>query len=200
MCLAVAVVLALVWGLGKAGGVSFGRLSRDPLGVAGLPPYVGLLSNLGVLAWCVAAAVAGFAAVLLRQRGSRREARFFGWTAVLTAALLLDDLLMGHEAARQAGAWGSEWWVLGPLGVLAAGYVLAYRRRLLEGPAALLVVAALALGFSLFADQLLPARGRTVVFEDGAKLLGVVAWCVYVVVSAAEALQAVGGGGEATDS
>ena len=76
--------------------VPFEYLSRDPAEILGARTYVGLVSNLGIVCWSGAAAVACFSGGVLSGR-SRHRAYFLLALGMLSALLPADDLLMLHE-------------------------------------------------------------------------------------------------------
>ena len=90
--------LLLLIGIFDVFGVQMTKLSRDPLQRLHLPVYLGLLSYLGVLAWCAATSVMLFSTFLIRHsHPDSLSARFLVWMGILAAMLLLDDLFMVHD-------------------------------------------------------------------------------------------------------
>ncbi len=148
-----------------------GYLTRDTNAVAGVPWWAGVVSRLTNLAWAAAAALN-----LLSSRAAlaslRRPLLLLG---LLCAALALDDTMLVHEA------------VLPRLGVpedlvlavyAAAGLALFVGwfwslRRTYVGAAFLAGAALLAL--SVAVDLV---SSSLFLLEDGAKLAGVLAWCL----------------------
>ncbi len=66
-------------------GISLGTFTRDPTAFMNARPFVGALSNLGVLGWCAAATVCLLAWLVRRHRQTGRvSAAFF-----LSAGLLM---------------------------------------------------------------------------------------------------------------
>jgi hypothetical protein len=60
--------------------------------------YYGIVFNLGVLVWWLAAAISGFTAIVLFARdGFSEDCRFLASAALFTAILTLDDFLILHE-------------------------------------------------------------------------------------------------------
>jgi hypothetical protein len=138
--------------------------------------YVGLLSNLAALVWA-AGATACFLAAALAPPGRARALLLAA--GALTTLLLADDMFQLHEQVWGLVLPGDERIVLLAYGVLAALFVVAFRRELTAQPRPiLLLVAAAAFALSLAADVL--GRGGHLV-EDGAKLLGTVAWVAFLV-------------------
>ncbi len=166
-------------------------LLRDPMAVARDPElccdyYSGAVSNLGILLWAAAAAIAAFAASLTSAKDMRR---FFIATSAVTAFLMIDDLFMLHEEALP-GIGAPEPVVYAFYLAGAAIYGAVYSRRILAGRAALAILAALAMAASLIEDQtklLWPIHDFV---EDGAKLGAIYCWFLFVVLRARDALRA----------
>src|SRR5262245_8944512 len=57
-------------------------LTRDIAAIAKVHPLTGVVSNVGALLWCSAAAICLFSSGLLRQRGHLPEARFLLWAGL----------------------------------------------------------------------------------------------------------------------
>ena len=74
------------------------KLAKDPSEVMSFPPYIGMLSNWGVVLWIAAAAICLFSAVLLRQRnGSSATFIFFAVSGAFSLVLGIDDLFLLHD-------------------------------------------------------------------------------------------------------
>ena len=73
------------------------NMTRDVTAIANIHPLSGVLSNLGVLLWCTAAAVCGFASFFLRHAQPRSPSRFLLSSSLLSVYLMLDDLFQLHE-------------------------------------------------------------------------------------------------------
>ncbi|WP_353826527.1 hypothetical protein [Agromyces sp. SYSU T0242] len=155
----------------------------------------GLVSNLGIV---VAVLAAGFASagIVVLASGDRLRA-LLGWCIGLTLVFALDDLLLLHESTAFGPASGF---------LLVIGYAVAFatvairfREVIVDRlDPALLATMFAALGLSAAVDVLVePATIASVLVEDGAKLLGVLAWSAFVVRAALVALRA--GGERSTD-
>jgi hypothetical protein len=177
------VVLGLLAAVGVFGGVPLKTMTLDVAAAAGVHPFTGVLSTLGILAWCVTAAVCGFTVVALRRAASPEVVRFLFASAALTAWLLFDDLFMFHEylAPRHLGL--RERVVFLFLGVMVVGYLAAFGRTILGTDYRPLVLSFALLGSSVAMDgasRWLGWLGAWAFFlEDSLKWLGICAWCGY---------------------
>jgi len=184
-------VLAVTAAAGILFDVSIPAMTRDAAALAQVPPLWGVVSNLGILLWCAAAAICIFAAVAVFRTGPRDAFRFLLFSALLTAYLLFDDFFQFHEnlAPRYLGLDDKA--VVAASGVATAAYLVAFRRFILLRTR--FVILLLALGFFATAvtidvilePWLLLWIGQWQYFlEDGAKWLGIACWCSYYAVTA----------------
>lgn len=145
-----------------------GYLTRDPTSVAHAPWWFGVVSRLANLCWTVTATL-NILAALAATPPLRLPLLLLG---VLCAALALDDTLLLHDAVLP-GRGIAEGLVLTTYAL--AGIVAAWwwwpQRRTHVGIA--FFIGAVMMAVSVALDVVL---GDLYVPEDGAKLLGVVAW------------------------
>lgn len=183
--------LVLMWSLGFSviaaaalqNRIPLTSLFLDPTALSDLPWYVGLLSNVGVLAWTVAAASALGGAWVAGQTDRPSASRFLGWGGVAAAMLLLDDLFLLHSSALPK--------LLGvgkPIALLAVVtptlvWLVRFTNEILRTRWMILAAALGAFATSVGADQLLQPGTSTLLIEDGSKLLGVLAWSLYFVLT-----------------
>lgn len=185
-----AVVAAAAW----MTGMSPARFTMDPAALAGTHPFLGVVSNIGVLLWTAAAVVCLFTAVLLHGRRAQREcARFLLAAGLLTAWLTFDDLFMLHEWLF-AIVLGIPQLIALMTYAVVVGLFLVQFSALIAGTDSLLLGLALAFfAVSAAVDQLpgawFGAWGWLYLLEDGCKLLGIVGWLGYLASVAASALQ-----------
>jgi len=166
--------------------VSIPAMTRDVTAIANIHPLSGILSSLGILLWCAAASICGFAAMTLRNVNPRDTFWFLLSSALLSAYLLFDDFFLFHEdlASRYLGL--NEKIVFAALGIAVATYLIVFRQVILRTNFGVLL---LALGFlttSVVIDSILERwmsrLGDWEYFlEDGAKWLGIAGWCSYYV-------------------
>lgn len=193
--------LAVVWAA-AIGVVAVAGLQRqvpvtelflDPAAVAGVPWWTGLLSQLGLLGWMIAAVAAGGGAWLAGRLGRRSAAVFLGSGAVVTVLLLADDLLQVHAVLLPRIGIDkplSQLLIVAPAPVWA----LTHRREILR--TRWLVFAAAIAGFvaSTAVDVWWAPTGsdvgRTLV-EDGTKFLGICAWAQYFTMTTADIARSV---------
>ena len=166
--------------------VSMPNMTRDVTAIANIHPLSGVLSNLGVLLWCTAAAVCGFASFFLRHAQPRSPSRFLLSSSLLSVYLMLDDLFQLHENLLPRYLGLSEKIVISALAVALFAYLIVFRRILWRTNFGALVVALGFLGVSAGEDLILETwmwrLGQwAFLLEDGAKWLAIVFWCSYCV-------------------
>ena len=164
--------------------VPVSSLFLDPNAVSDQKWYFGLVSNLGVLAWTVAATSAIGGSWVAYQTGRPSAGRFLGCGGAAASLMLLDDLFLLHSSAipKLVGVPKVVAMAL-VVGPTVAWFVLFVseigRTRWL-----ILVSAMSAFAFSVAADQAFHGNGTTaLLLEDGAKLMGVLAWMAYFVMT-----------------
>lgn len=176
------LVVGLVVVASELTGLPVSTFTRDPAQVTQSSPYVGFLSNLGILLWCASAAVCFLAFGLLRTRpGETTAAGFFLASALLSTWLLLDDLFLLHEEFlwRQLGL--GERKIFAGYGLLVLLYLAYYRRVIIRDSNGLLLL--LALGW--FALAMVFDRVRhhqpdlNQLLEDAPKFFGLATWLAY---------------------
>ena len=165
----------------EALGVSFYLAAADIVSVADLPSYVGIVSQVGLGLWTGSAAVATMAWAVGRSRNPGSTA-FFGHSAMLSAAFLVDDALLVHEAIVPTFGIREEA-VLAALGLGAVAWAARHRAYIAGSAVAPLVVAVVCGAASVLIDLAPPIVGPLPehnLLEDGAKLLGIGGWLIYI--------------------
>ena len=180
--LAVAIPLVFVNALAAQPFVAMSFLMKDPLGLAFRSPFLGAVSNLGVLGWCMAGSIALFTGLLLTVRHRKPEvaATFFAG-GLLTAVLMLDDLYSLHEDVAPKILGVPEPLVLALYAVAGLVYLTVFARRLRQFEPALLVVSLALFAASMLADLLILEQYDQLasLSEDGTKFVGIVAWAAF---------------------
>ena len=157
--------------------------TRDPAVLLGTHPFVGVLSQIGVLIWMATVSISLFTAALLRARsGSRVEWSFLLGAGLLTLWLLLDDFFMFHDWLFPDILGIRQRYVLAGYVGITALFLARYAWFILRTNYSLLVVALTFLALSVGIDQL-PDRwfrwDQLYLIEDAAKLLGIAGWFAY---------------------
>lgn len=74
------------------------KLAKDPPQIMDYPPYIGMLSNWGVLLWMTTAAICIFSAILLKKHNAPvATIRFIAVSGALSLFLAVDDLYLFHD-------------------------------------------------------------------------------------------------------
>lgn len=154
--------------------------------------YVGVVSQLGMLCWAVAASSAAWSSWFAAHVGRRSAARFLGHGALATIVLLADDLFEIHVVAHSALGVPKvlmQAAVVAPAALWLAGHVGDVMRT--RWP--LLVAAVGALAGSLLVEQITgnSFSASATLAEDGAKFLGVLAWAAYFTLTSVDIARSV---------
>lgn len=159
-------------------GPGFSRLFADPY-LNSRFVYLGLLTNVSEVVWCVALAICLFSFGVVRSlRPGRSSDLFFLATAFVIAVLLLDDIQrvtlvltysVGIPKVISYGCYG----------IMLLAYALIFRRHIIRHtPYHLLLITLFCFGLSTVTDLVVSAlkikhiEGPTSLLEDGTKLLG----------------------------
>lgn len=157
------------------------------------PPFLGLVSSLGIVLWTVSATVCVFGWSVLRSQPAQQRV-FLLYFGVLTTSLFLDDLFLLHEEifAYQLRI-PQKVTLAGHVGVTLFG-LLTFQRAIRNTQYWKLLVALVFLGISVGIDvnanDIERVLGRwRVLLEDGAKFLGITSWLAYWVETCFAAVQ-----------
>jgi len=162
--------------------IPYEQLVLDPSAYGDVAWYTGLISNLGILGWTVATAVAATGGWLAGRAGRPGARALLRGGALYSSLLLLDDLFQLHVVvthalgAPKAGFYGAYlvlgcWWA----------WTNARELRRTRWPLAAAAVAALSA--SVAVDQGMAAGSVALVAEDSCKFLGILAWGLYFVLT-----------------
>ena len=160
-------------------------------------PFVGIVSNIGILCWCVCASICFFSAEILRSNTRKNKPfrtirEFLYCFGTISVVLLLDDLLLFHETIAPNILNISEQTVYVSYAIIISGAIFRYRKIIAQTEWNLFGLAFLFLGSSVFIDGLAiyfnlsaifkpGVQGLQYLLEDGCKLLGIVSWVGYFV-------------------
>ena len=174
-------------------GIAIAEFTRDPLGFTDIPVYTGVLSNLGAVIWSGAAAVCFFSYGISQTRaGGGASPHFLLAGGLITLLLLLDDFFMLHEVVFPEHVGIPEDVVYTTYAVLLLGFLVWFRATILQTDYLLLALGLAGLGFSIGVDLIasMVSLPGLYVFEDGAKLFGIVSWAAYFVLVSARRIVA----------
>jgi hypothetical protein len=191
------IFLVATWWIAKVQHIPMYELVADPAEIAHKPPYMGLLSQIGILIWSGTLCICWFTASLLGKDKTRGHsvgwAEFLRASGGLTLLLLLDDWLQIHEytpvilglAKDPSGVPrmlqnGIELAVYTLYAVIFAVYAWRYRSKILQGN---MVPALVTIAFMVIstAIDILPHDHLLShdLLEEGSKLIGIVSWFNY---------------------
>jgi hypothetical protein len=153
-----------------------------------IQPYYGLVSNLGVILWTCAMAVALFTAALLR-RSRRAGAEFFFAGGALSMLLMLDDFFLIHERVLPIYFGLDEKLLFGIYGILLIAFLALWHRRILVTDYLLLFYGLGFFALSLVVDLLPITVPQPHFFEDGFKFTGICGWTAWHWRTATQAAQ-----------
>jgi hypothetical protein len=189
--LAPVMFFAYVPALAALVGIAFSALATgrrvwyfttDPFVLGNLPFYAGILSNVGILLWCAAAAICFFSAVVLNRNDQARDWRLFLFiSGILTSLLLFDDLFQMHKIFYPKLFHFAEVFIYCVYGIFVLWYLVHFKKQIRETEFLLLAFSLVFFVLAVIFDTLnLLPRGHTA-FSDGLKLLGIVSWFTYFI-------------------
>lgn len=183
--LPIIILLAVTKLLSIATNIPLRQFMLDPTEVLRVPFYTGIWSNLGVLLWTATASICLFISMFLPQFVSKAWRDFFHISGLLTIILLLDDLLRLHDEILPV-YFGIKGDFLGIIFVfLIVLYLFRFRTLVFQYPYTFLVAALFLFAVSVAIDIAPPVLKNLfsvadlLLFEDGAKLLGIATWLAY---------------------
>jgi hypothetical protein len=156
-------------------------LVSDPASVVWHPPYIGMLSNWGVILWIVTATICLFSTVILKlQKTSDATFRFLLVSGLFSFFLGLDDLYMIHERVLPRMLHISEifFYILYFLALVA--YLAYFAPQILKYDYLLFIAALFFFVFSRQVLVIIPYFGeRFLVVVDMLKYFGIVFWLAF---------------------
>lgn len=181
----VVVVLGIIVVARARTGIPIANFTVDPLiVVGGAPVYTGFFSTIGGLIWCSTAAICLFTALTRRTHdGDGSGARFLMAAGFVTTVLMIDDIFLFHEIIFPRYVGVPQPVVHVTYMSMVAAFLLVFRADIFRTDFLLLGLAlgafALSVGLDLTATiNPLPLQ---FLFEDGAKMFGIVSWAAYFV-------------------
>jgi hypothetical protein len=143
--------------------------------------YDGAISTLGIMIWAATSALAFFCALLFSASRARPERNFAIHVGALSAWLAIDDAYLLHEIVLPSVGI-PQLLVLACIGFALIALLALHRSILAQAIWWLLAVSIVLFSISALVDIVFPGvRSTLLVVEDGSKLIGVVAWCLFFV-------------------
>jgi len=161
----------------------FSYLSRDPVQIMDAKPYIGLVSNIGILIWCSTAAILFYSSKLSSMAGKPKiQTNFLVYAGFITLMMLIDDQFLLHDMIFPEYLHVDEnvFFVFYGLSVIALVYF--FWKFLLQTDYVLLILAFGFLGASAVSDYLIVigfTNSYSQVIEDMLKFFGIVSWFSY---------------------
>jgi hypothetical protein len=170
-------ILALIgaYFFSKKFNIPFEQMTADPMMTFDAHPFVGVISNIGILFWCITASVCLFSGFFLRNIGLNKEGLFLISNGVITSLLLLDDFFMLHEYIFHS--YQTIIYLIYFIGLL--WYCLRFVKMIVTTNFIFLGFAFFLLGSSVFTDVLFENKGMQFLIEDSFKFLGITTWMLY---------------------
>jgi hypothetical protein len=163
--------------------VPFSHYSRDPIQVLEGKPYVGVISNVGILLWTASASILFFSAILGTTLNiPKRLVQFLVYGGVLTSLMLMDDMFLFHDVIFPEYLNISQSFFYISYGIILIIYLYLYKSVLLTTDYILLLAAFGLFAASVAVDEFvenvveLPAE---YLVEDSFKLLGIISWFAF---------------------
>lgn len=155
--------------------IPFEQMTADPMMTFDGHPFIGIISNIGILFWCTTASVCFFAGIFLKNINKDKEGLFLISNGVITSLLLLDDFFMLHEYVFHS--FQTLIYIIYSAGLL--WYCLRFIKMLFNTNYILLGLAFFLLGSSVFTDLAFKNEGMQFLIEDSFKFLGITTWMLY---------------------
>lgn len=158
-------------------------------------PFVGVVSNIGILLWCICASICFFGYAILQTKQNVELSQFrslgalFRCFGTITSILLFDDLFLFHETIAPKLFNISQKTVYFCYALVVAWAIIKYRKTIIKTEWNLLFLAFVFFAISVIMDEFiewiypikLSENGLPALIEDGFKLLGIISWCAYFV-------------------
>jgi hypothetical protein len=175
--------------IAQASKIPMSVFTRDTIAVADVPPYYGILSNLGVLIWGAAGSICFFSFYILKEMGNSKYNSFLLLGVFISYLLLFDDFFTLHELGSnflyRYYPMNHEYTIFGGYGLLVLFYLWYHKALILKSDFVFLFVALCFFALSIIVDHgyetLFSSEYNDIRYlvEDGSKFLGIVNWTIY---------------------
>lgn len=174
-------LLAITYIVANKYNIDYKIITGDPLLTYNAHPFTGIISNIGVLLWCIASSICLFSGLLLLNENQKKTGLFLISSGILTFVLLIDDFFMFHDYIFYSF---KQFKITQPItyttyGVLTLWYIYTFIRTILKTNYILLCIAFAFLGLSVIVDLVFESKGFQYFIEDGLKFIGIISWMLY---------------------
>ncbi len=189
----IVILLFLVVFISFKTGIPIKKFTMDPAEIAEINPFMGAVSNIGILFWCASASICFFSFALLQKTRIRGNfSAFFQFSGFITSILLLDDLFLFHERhhlnsreiifPNSPAPFIAENASYFSYIIIVLFYLIRFRKIIIKTDFVLLFLAFLFFGASIIIDSFPIPVFDIDLFEDVFKLFGIVSWFGYFVI------------------
>ena len=162
---------------------SIDMFTRDTNAIAGTHPFVGLVSNIGIIIWTLTAAVSLFSGIIIFICSNKKKiAAFLLFSGLVTTQLMIDDFFQLHEVIYKCYFGIDEKVIFAIYIILVIMGLIIFRRIILETRSVILISACVFFVLSLLVDHFhyyvngIVGPDIRILLEDGLKLFGIVGW------------------------
>ncbi len=182
----VILILSGIYFINYKFNIPFEKLTGDPALTFNAHPFVGFLSNIGVLIWSFTATICYFSAVILFKINDKKNALFFLSSAIFTNILLIDDFFMFHDYIFYSF---KNFKIAQPLtftiyAIFLLWYIIKFYKIILNSLYVFLVLAVGFFGLSVCIDLIFESSGLEYFIEDGFKFIGLINWMLFFSITA----------------
>jgi hypothetical protein len=178
-------VLVLLLGiglLGIIGNVKIGMVTRDPIAIVGGHPFMGVLSNIGILFWCSSTAICFFCtAIIWKNEKKRSLVSFLFFSGLITSLLMIDDFFLFHDFVFPNYLHISEECIYIAYMITVSIFLILFRHTILQTDYIILCLSLVFFGLSILFDIIPVYISGHLLLEDGFKFFGIVSWMLYFI-------------------
>lgn len=160
----------------------FSLFSRDVNAIFDAPPYIGILSNVGIVLWSFTVAILFFSYLLSKELHLNKSG-FFLFSGILSLVMLIDDLFMLHDHIFPMYINSSDYLFYFIYGGSVILIFYFYFQFIMNSDYVLLLMAFVLFAMSGIFDEGLSYFGIVFphrhILEDGTKFLGILSWFSY---------------------
>ncbi len=195
------ILIVIVAFFSSKTGIPVENFTKDPAAIAGINPFFGIISNIGILLWCASVSICFFSFAVLQKNRIKKKSKevflpFLLFSGIITLIILFDDLFLFHEGifpelskefffnseyiSERIIYFISEKFIYFSYIVLFSFYILRFKKIILKTQWIILLLAFIFFGISVTLDSI-PTQIIKInyLLEDGFKLFGIVSWFGY---------------------